>query len=462
MAKKSYITEKIQTLTNIDEIYKYLNSLKRDLSEIIKVLRFNNFDFVDDYLYKRKNFKICRCCFEFIKEPCDKPECLKFYESKKLKTREAIIEGNKKRDYKKEVEKRRITISQDPDYYNEVVSKRAETNLERYGDSKYNNAEAIKKAHCNLDYKAIDLKRRQTNNERYGYDYTFEMPEHRERIKATNKERYGYENPMQNPDIKAKAKATNKEKYGYENPMQCPEIQAKAKATNKERYGYDWIFQSPEYQESFKLIYILDHLNLPRNFPEDLLFELYPEYINFNIKHKHLKNYKDYNEEFIKNNFIENGYFLKIKFQEYFGLNETTVTNSKSKFNIDVPTLRKFGESEAKFLDFVESIYNLKLIRQFLIPGTKYKVDGYVETNQELTINSINIDPGDKLVFEYLGNFWHGYSNDSKLLFIGATPKQLYDRTFERLNFIAKLGYKVFYIWESESNSIENLKHIIL
>lgn len=245
MAKKSYIAEKIQTLTDINEIYRYLNSLKRDLSEIIKVLRFNNFDFVDDYLYKRKNFKICRCCFEFIKEPCDKPECLKFYESKKLKTREAIIEGNKKRDYKKEVEKRHITISQDPNYYNEVVSKRAETKLERYGDSKYNNTEAIKEAHRNLDYEAIDLKRRQTNNERYGYDYTFEIPEHRERIKATNKEKYGYENPMQNPDIKAKAKAPN-----------------------KERYGYDWIFQSPEYQESFKLIYILDHLNLPKPNPK--------------------------------------------------------------------------------------------------------------------------------------------------------------------------------------------------
>ena len=439
MAKKSYITQKIETLNNIDEIYKYLNSLKRDLSEIIKVLRFNKFDFVDDYLHKRKNFKICRCCFEFIKEPCNKPECLKFYESKKLKTREAIIEGNKKRDYKKEVEKRHITISQDPDYYTKVTSKREATNLERYGDSKYNNAEAIKKAQHNLDYKAIDLKRRETNLQKYGYEYTFKIPEYREQIKITNKE-----------------------KYGYENPMQCPEIQAKAKATNKEKYGYDWIFQSPEYQESFKLIYILDHLNLPRNFPEDLLFELYPEYINFNIKHKHLKNYKDYNEEFIKNNFIENGYFLKNKFQEYFGLNGTTVVNSKSKFNIEEPTLKKFGKSETKFLDYLESIYNLKLIRQFPIPGTKYKVDGYVETNQELIINSINVNPGDKLVFEYLGNFWHGYTNDSKVLFHNKTSKELYNRTFTRLNFISSLGYKVFYIWESESDSIENLKHINL
>ncbi|HEG0266520.1 TPA: hypothetical protein SB288_001473 [Campylobacter coli] len=115
-----------------------------------------------------------------------------------------------------------------------------------------------------MDYEAIDLKRRQTNNERYGYDYTFEISEYRERIKITNKEKYGYENPMQCPEIQAKAKATNKEKYGYESPIQCPEIQAKANATNKEKYGYDWIFQSPEYQESFKLIYILDHLNLSK------------------------------------------------------------------------------------------------------------------------------------------------------------------------------------------------------
>ena len=58
MAKKSYITEKIQTLTDINEIYRYLNSLKRDLSEIIKVLRFNNFDFVDAASNLLKNLVI--------------------------------------------------------------------------------------------------------------------------------------------------------------------------------------------------------------------------------------------------------------------------------------------------------------------------------------------------------------------------------------------------------------------
>lgn len=159
-----------------------------------------------------------------------------------------------------------------------------------------------------MDYEAIDLKRRQTNNERYGYDYTFEIPEYRERIKITNKEKYGYESAMQNPDIKAKAKATNKEKYGY-----------------------DWIFQSPEYQESFKLIYILDHLNLSKT----------------KIKQRNTSNIKEL----------------------YNKLNALSINIELSKFNdldIFIPCIN-LGINYISFdnLDSVEPSYNLKITKKY-------------------------------------------------------------------------------------------------
>lgn len=91
------------------------------------------------------------------------------------------------------------------------------TNLEKYGNSTYNNKE----------------KRDATNLKRYGTTNILECDEFKNKIKKTKFERYGDENY----NNKEKREATNLEKYGTSNIFTLDEIIEKTKATNLEKYG---------------------------------------------------------------------------------------------------------------------------------------------------------------------------------------------------------------------------------
>lgn len=77
---------------------------------------------------------------------------------------------------------------------------------------------------------------------------------------------------------------------------------------------------------------------------------------------------------------------------------------------------------------------------EFVIPGTKYRVDGYhAATNR---------------VFEYHGDFWHGnplkHRRDDVNAVNGKTFGELYDKTVAREEKIRSLGYVLVTMWESE------------
>lgn len=77
-----------------------------------------------------------------------------------------------------------------------------------------------------------------------------------------------------------------------------------------------------------------------------------------------------------------------------------------------------------------------------MLPGTKYKVDGYCkETNT---------------VYEFHGNVYHGnprmFSSDDKChpYKPEITAGELYAKTKEREELILSLGYNLVVIWEDE------------
>lgn len=76
--------------------------------------------------------------------------------------------------------------------------------------------------------------------------------------------------------------------------------------------------------------------------------------------------------------------------------------------------------------------------REYEIPDTKYKVDGYVART--------------KTVYEFLGDYWHGnpdkYDPEDTNKNMRKTYGQLYEETFQRMNDIVARGYKVYYVWE--------------
>lgn len=97
----------------------------------------------------------------------------------------------------------------------------------------------------------VQHKRRITNLERYGVEYTLQSEIVKEKKNNTNIERYGFINPLQNEIIKEKAKVSNLKKYGVENVFQSDEIKEKIKTTMIERYGVENCQQNKEiYQKS--------------------------------------------------------------------------------------------------------------------------------------------------------------------------------------------------------------------
>ncbi len=70
------------------------------------------------------------------------------------------------------------------------------------------------------------------------------------------------------------------------------------------------------------------------------------------------------------------------------------------------------------------------------------------------TIRSDGIDRVKKIVYEYLGDFWHGnpkfYNPNDRNPIAKKTFGRLYQETLKREALIKKAGYKVVSIWESD------------
>jgi predicted Zn-ribbon and HTH transcriptional regulator len=106
-----------------------------------------------------------------------------------------------------------------------------------------------------------------------------------------------------------------------------------------------------------------------------------------------------------------------------------------------------YSKVSIEWLNCISKKYNLdiqhaKNKKEYDIPETDYFADGYVEFN------------GKRIVFEFHGDFWHGYKGEqrqdeynpknSKLF------KQLYDDTIRKEARIKELGYTLIVIWESD------------
>lgn len=132
---------------------------------------------------------------------------------------------------KKKIKSEQLNRSWKTDYYSRIQRIKA-TKLERYGNENYNNLELAEV----------------TKFERYGDPYYA----NREKGKDTCILRYGVEYPQQIEWCKAQTRITNNEKYGVDYAFLLPENRPKdtnriqAKSTMFERYGVEYSAQSPE------------------------------------------------------------------------------------------------------------------------------------------------------------------------------------------------------------------------
>jgi predicted Zn-ribbon and HTH transcriptional regulator len=106
---------------------------------------------------------------------------------------------------------------------------------------------------------------------------------------------------------------------------------------------------------------------------------------------------------------------------------------------------RHYSAVALKWLNWIENKHRIKIQHaanggEFVIPGTKYRVDGYCkETNT---------------VYEFYGDKFHGNpkvfkASDKPNPYSKKTAKELLEQTNRRKRRIRSLGYKIRTIWES-------------
>jgi hypothetical protein len=139
----------------------------------------------------------------------------------------------------------------------------------------------------------------------------------------------------------------------------------------------------------------------------------------------------------------KHGFFSIIPYVHKTGKECPKCSNQYSKTSID-------------WLLYIEikyciDIQHAKNKGEYIIPGTRYKADGYAES-----INTI---------FEFHGDFWHGnpklYDKNKINPRTGLTYGELYENTILKNKIIINKGYNIIEVWENDwKNFIKGIRKI--
>lgn len=112
----------------------------------------------------------------------------------------------------------------------------------------------------------------------------------------------------------------------------------------------------------------------------------------------------------------------------------------------------RYSKMQKNWLCFMEKFFNVKLQfenndrneSEYLVPQTKYHVDGYCKESNT--------------IFEFYGDYWHGnpkkYNLNDVNKINNKTFGDLYKKTIERENELKALGYNIVSMWETDWNKI--------
>ena len=264
--------------------------------------------------------------------------------------------------------------------------------------------------------KEYNIIQKQKFFEKHGVNTILQKPEIKEKIKQTILEKYGVDNVSKNEKILDKIKQTKKEHFGDENYNN----REKAKQTTFEKFGVENFSKLECFKEIFN-----DFDWLERN--EKIKKTSLEKYGTLNPTQKHISNFENLNEKFVRENFIKNNKFLKDDFCNYFNLSISSVRNFKKSFKIKEINKHNLNKLENTFVNLLNINLNKKLNQQYRIKN--YVVDAF--------------DLETKTVYEFLGDFWHGNLEIYKPEDVNKRNKQtmleLNLKTFEKLKKIKEI-----------------------
>jgi len=432
MKKKYTKEETIKILLDLKYFFKtnIIDNLHRKLDQnrkVFEIIQIKYPDFMtnrDEMFFLQKNNQfdenmICSCNF---KKSFGRNNKYRFFCSRKCKANDKQLQIKTQKKIK-------------------------ETNLIKYGVENVFQVEEIKEKckktlmtnygvnHPSKSNK-IKNKVKDTMLERYGVEYAQQSQEIREKVAKTNIERYGVECVLQHDKTKEKIKDTNIERYGNKSPSKTQYIKDKTQETIIKKYG----------QHHSKIKKVQDKLtktNIERYGVKSPLQnkEILKKTIQTNIERygclsiqRHLTNFENHNEEYIRANFIKNGYFLAYDFCEYFNCSWTHYHITCQKYNIIERHKIETHQTQNKIYDWLYSLYSDAINNDRKILKGK-ELDIYI--------------PSKQLAIEYDGIMFHSFGNSSYEVFNNAHLEDK-NQHISKTNECEKQDIQLLHIFENE------------
>lgn len=254
--------------------------------------------------------------------------------------------------------------------------------------------------------------------------------ETREKCKQTNLKTLGVENPFQSNKIKEKIKQTMIKNHGVEYPAQSRVIKEKQNHIMMQRHGVEHALQSNIIKEKQK---------------QNCLKRHGVERVNQRHNPIAFNQLSDPNWLYNQHTTLKK---TMIQIAQEQGVDITTIRNYLYKHDIELQT-HAGSFKEIKYLDSIMNqqdifIQHGKNGRQYKIPGTNLRVDGFCEKTNT--------------VYEFHGDFWHGNPERYKSAFYNnacyKTMGELHQNTLKKEKKIKELGYNLVVMWETDWDKI--------
>jgi G:T-mismatch repair DNA endonuclease (very short patch repair protein) len=312
-----------------------------------------------------------------------------------------------------------------PERKKEIIEKRAQTKLKKYGDPTYNNPDknkqtCLKKYGVSSSWQVDGVKKKikESCKSRYGSDHHLQNETILTKQKTTNLKKYGVENVSQSPLIQERMKNNCLEKYGVESPNQLQEVKEKKKQSCLEKYGVENPQQNKEIKEKNKrsrLINMYRYLFASPKF-NDLIEPLFKvEEYNGSKKEKYKFRCKKCGTEFEDG--IENGRIPRC-FKCY----------PVSNFTIPHKIICEYLDSQ----------------------NIPYEVEKYINPY----FGDIFIEPNK--IIEIYGDYWHGNPEfyekgaDLSLPWGKIKVEEKWEKDKNRVEFLKRQNFRILILWEDD------------
>jgi G:T-mismatch repair DNA endonuclease (very short patch repair protein) len=332
------------------------------------------------------------------------------------------------------------------------------------------------------EQKKISEKRKKTCLEKYGVEYTSQIPETRKLAKKTWLEKYGVEHPLQNKEIKEKTASTNLQKYGYRAPTQSLEVLEKRKQNNNKKYGVDSPsklndvkekvkntclkkygtkspFQNKQIQDQAKKIWMEKYgVNNPsklESVKEKKRINKIEKYFIQLFNSNRLKNLITplFTMDTYKGTKNDTGHlFYKFQCNKCGNIFDASLANGQIPRCFKCHPVSNFTIPHKIVCEYLDSQNIPYEVEKYIKP---YSVDIFVEPNK---------------IIEIYGDYWHGnpkfYKEDDEIHFTKDNfilVKERRNKDKARIDYLTNKGNETLIIWENDiKNNWNNTQRRIL